>query len=153
MKTLDEVIEGIEACRDSYVAGKIIKDDALHYLKAFRDAKDTLEAEKDRYAEAVRNCEQAENRFRKMEDELNDIRRKHIEQMKKDPLTWDELTQMEGKPVWVEQPYQKMWGLNDGTYVDAFGNDCITIKVLHDLCHFEKNLMGKTWNAYRKERK
>lgn len=37
MGTLDEVIKAIEVCRDSYVAGKIIKSDALHYLKEYRE--------------------------------------------------------------------------------------------------------------------
>lgn len=36
MKTLDEVIEAIEVCRDSYVAGKIIKSDAIQYLKEYQ---------------------------------------------------------------------------------------------------------------------
>ncbi len=69
MKTLDEVIKGFECCQEINCAEcpyanwdntDIVRcdpmdkeDDALHYLKAFRDAKDALETEKDRYAEAI----------------------------------------------------------------------------------------------------
>ena len=47
--------------------------DALHYLKAFRYAKDTLELEKDRYREAVRNCEEAELKYRKLAQSLGEV--------------------------------------------------------------------------------
>ena len=113
MKTIDEVIRSFELscgkkdcgqcpyddeCLDHHVCECYERmADALHYLKEYRMQLDdivakrqALEAEKDRYAEAVRNCEQAENKYRKMEDELNNIRRDHIEQMKNDPLTWDD---------------------------------------------------------------
>ena len=43
MKTLDEVIKAIEVCRDSYVAGKIIKSDVLHYLKEYKVLKYILD--------------------------------------------------------------------------------------------------------------
>ena len=70
------------------------------------------------------------------------------------PLSWQELKQLEGKPVWVELPKssRKAWGLNDGTFLDAFGHEIVTIKVLHDLWHLDKAQMDKTWQAYRKER-
>ncbi len=77
MKTLDEVIDIME--HPLYGAdedfAEIAEDDiadALHYLKALRDAKDTLEAEKDRYAEAVKNCERAENKYRKLAQNLSE---------------------------------------------------------------------------------
>ena len=70
-----------------------------------------------------------------------------------DPLTWDELKQMEGTPVWIVMGACKIWGLNDGVYVDAFGKEMVTIKVLHDLWHLRKDKIGIDWQAYRKERK
>ena len=42
MRTLNEVIEAIEVCRDSYVAGKIIKSDALRYLKEYWEKQNIL---------------------------------------------------------------------------------------------------------------
>ena len=132
MKTIEEVIKAYEICRQSISPfdekceecpyheedengnwlGSYCGDfhfDALHYLKAFRDAKDTLEREKDKYAEAVRNCEEAENKYKKMEEELG-AQKLHMMWVDKhfafdepnDPLTWQELRQMGGKPVWVE---------------------------------------------------
>ncbi len=130
MKTLDEVIKGFECCQEINCAecpyanwdntDKVRcdpmdkEDDSLHYLKAFRDAKNTLEAEKDRYAEAVKNCERAENKYRKLAKcaDPDDPDGDHQQLLKtqallqdffrNEPLTWDELQQMEGKPVWVE---------------------------------------------------
>lgn len=147
MKTLDEVID---YCEGKQNCGEWVGiADALHYLKAFRDAKDTLEAEKDRYSEAVRNCEQAENKFRKMEDELNDIRREHIEQMKNDPLTWDDLCRLEmiGEPVWNSNTLRWMLiidNASDGTWIDLVNHAGGHEKwIEHDL---RKNPL------YRKER-
>lgn len=122
VKTLDEVIEAIEVCRDSYVAGKIIKSDALHYLKEYRKL-DSLDAvafpEDDNPA-----------------------------------LSWDELREMEGKPVWVEyiSCKRKVWAIVDCFYTDAFGKVKINVALPHDYWNLERELMGKTWQAYRKER-
>ena len=121
MKTLDEVIEAIEVCRDSYVAGKIIKADALHYLKEYRKL-DSLDAvafpEDDNPA-----------------------------------LSWDELKTMEGKPVWVEvdgEWWGRFWAfveVESDSYINFFQKGQ---EYPEDLW---KSNMGKTWNAYRKERK
>ena len=142
MKTLDEVIKAYEVCHASvlscegcpYDNGERYRDsdcyiaDALHYLMEYRDKHDEML----KMEEALGYCEMADNR----------------------PLTWEELRGMEGKPVWVELPhsYRKAWGLNDGMFTDAYGNDCITVKVLHDLWHLQQKQMGETWQAYRKER-
>lgn len=148
MKTLDEVIKAKELCELNCSDEEHCQDcpyakqdangdwsffchdceaDALHYLKAFRD----------------------------MEDELNDIRREHIEQMKNPPLDWETLKQMEGKPVWVEYGIgfnQKRWVVihsfhNTGSfcYVNVSGNYPNT---------FWQKDMGEDefWQAYRKER-
>lgn len=86
MKTLDEVIQALEWCisdteddcagcpYDGEDGGCHQRNlDALHYLKAFRYAKDTLELEKDRYQEAVRNCEAAELKYRKLAQSLGEV--------------------------------------------------------------------------------
>jgi len=112
-------------------------EDVLHYLKVYKIGRDRLlekadkvneaeslvQAEIIRYQEAVKNCEAAENRYKKMEDELNDIRRKYIEGMKNDPLTWDELCRIDmiGEPIWNEGT--RRWMLlidsaNDGSWID-----------------------------------
>ena len=137
MKTLEEVIEKLENARVQVETGNgywvdyrdndELKTDALHYLKEYRKYNDTMCALPD-YYEWVHSADNP-------------------------PLTWDELKQMEGKPVWIELhgSGRKAWGLSDGIYVDAFGHDIITIKVLHDLWHLDKAQLGKNWNAYKKE--
>lgn len=148
MKTIDEVIKALEMCTADncvclsgcpysefadgddgceYHAIPAMQIDALHYLKIFQ-----------RHEERVRS-------------QLDDLKEEY---QPNEPLTWEQLKQMEGKPVWVELPhsYRKAWGLNDGMFTDAYGNDCITVKVLHDLWHLQKKQMGETWQAYRKEK-
>lgn len=131
MTTLDEVIKAIEVCRDSYVAGKIIKSDALHYLKEYRDECNNIVNVHDDYIH-LRN---------EMQDELSRMN---------PPLTWDELKQMEGKPVWIED------GLENGEWYII---ECFTESgrfIAHDRYAddtvFKAIDMGNMWQAYRKER-
>lgn len=68
------------------------------------------------------------------------------------PLTWDELKQMNGKPVWVEVD-GKWWG-RFWAFVEVESNSYINFfqkgqEYPEDLW---KRDMGKTWNAFRKER-
>lgn len=68
-------------------------------------------------------------------------------------LTWDELKQMEGKPVWVEENWHKYeakyWSIHHGI---SDGYDGDEILYLQPFTTLSKNNMGKTWQAYRKER-
>ena len=66
------------------------------------------------------------------------------------PLTWDELKQMEGKPVWVEY----------GTFSDSGWaliseireQGCIEFLLPFGLSLvMQKGAIGKTWQAYRKK--
>ena len=64
-------------------------------------------------------------------------------------LAWDELKRMEGKPVWVDHQLHKGWLLvghqvtpHMRIFVGAFSEQV----PLYD------DDLGKTWNAYRKER-
>ena len=162
MKTLDEVIKGFECCQEINCAecpyanwdntdvarcnDTNKEDDALHYLKAFRDAKDALDTERERYAEAVKNCEVAENKYKRLCEETP---QKVREASQNSPLTWSELQQMEGKPVWMEDSNDKgEWVLLSGTedeYLYFVYRDCVEYKIYRDE-------QGKRWRAYRKER-
>ena len=65
------------------------------------------------------------------------------------PLTWDELQQMEGKPVWVERPEWKEWLL-----VSEIDEDKCEI-YLRDKWGNGVSVNGRNigyWRAYRKER-
>ena len=148
-KPLNELIEDLGHAEPASRYGDVqimVEDltDALHYLQAFRDAKDTLEREKDRYAEAVRNCDKAEAKYTML----------CMEYAGNDPLTWDELKQMEGKPVWVEYiRSRKCWHIIRNIQVASFdGKDHDWLRVDMDGVYFDKDDLGKTWQAYRKER-
>ena len=86
MRTLDEVIkaveEDLECANVSYPETFYDYDnhkDALYYLKEYRETKKHLA------------CLDAA-----------EIRGDDTQVVNNPPLTWDELRQMEGKPVWVE---------------------------------------------------
>ena len=136
MKTLNEVIKALECCCEvglcetecpyhNDCGNDEEKVDALNYLKAYRDDRDDLTA----------------------------LRAFWKEQQKNDPLTWDEIRQMEGKPVWVEEIgheyIAKYWSIHHGI---SDGYDGDEILYLQPFTTLSKNSMGKTWQAYRKER-
>lgn len=141
MKTIDEVIKAIEYCLNPVdelgncreecpnihccdPTSIPVKMDALYYLKAYRDDKDDLTA----------------------------LRAFWKEQQENEPLTWDELKTMEGKPVWVEYCLRKTWVIIDCFYTDAFYKSIMNVALPHDYWNLEKEMMGKTWQAYRRER-
>ena len=64
---------------------------------------------------------------------------------KVEPLTLDELRQMEGEPVWVQSPGVPEYGR--WAIVEGVGENCL---FLHDdfTCHD----YGKTWLAYRQKK-
>ncbi len=123
MKKLDEVIKAFEECivpKNVFCNG-CYKDDrckitevALYYLKQYQ-----LDKQIFAYDIAKKNLELSE---------------------RNEPLTWDELNLMEGKPVWIEGPLLKE------------GPHWIILGAVH--LYEGKNVgYGKTWQAYRKERK
>ena len=79
--------------------------------------------------------------------------REMLNNVENEPLDWYELKQMEGKPVWVEELEGKYadssWYIHHGT-ADGYDND--EILYLQPFAVFTKNTLGKTWQAYRKER-
>ena len=134
MKTLDEVkaLENVAlADTDGESEGYFLAVDALHYLKEYQRYQNT----------PSRNGHMA----------LVDY---FEESQKNEPLSWDELKSMEGKPVWVEyiSCKRKVWAIVDCFYTDAFGKVNMNVALPHDYWHLEKELIGKAWQAYRKER-
>lgn len=150
MRSLDEVIKAIEVCRDSYIAGKIIKSDALHYLKEYQERLHNLQDMMDRYEirdrnyqEAVQNCEMVQMKYQQLLDDYND---NHA-------LTWDNLCLMVGKPVWIEYdnhlPGRKRTKYKDWEVIDLIIEDLIIVKGDYS---YQKDEFGDVWQAYRKER-
>ena len=171
MKTLTEVIEDAERCLlpfpgdclncphfDSadddlgYDCQKKILRDAVGYLREYqaregsltnarkiieetyqnvRNDQKKLKAEIERYQEAVANCNSVETKYTLMVKEA----------LRNDPLSWDELLQMEGKPVWVEESAGNgLWW----TYWVIWQDENAVLP---------KEKFGTDWQAYRKERK
>ena len=139
MKTLDEVIDTLEHPSKavfepdgfSLVHSNDLAD-ALHYLKEYQ-GEFVLEARAnlaDKFVNAL------------------------IESEDNPALTWDELREMEGKPVWVEYDgYTPEWEVieNVGAMRGSIGDITGTFIETH-MSVLHKDDMGKTWQAYRKER-
>ena len=134
MKTLDEVIKKYEMCSSQITCSTCpyyqeicsCDPDALHYLKEFKRYQNT----------PSRNGHMA----------LVDY---FEESQKNEPLTWDELKTMMGKPIWVKyEGYAPDWEVIEyiGDTKWKWGEVIEThLSILH------KENQGKEWKAYRKE--
>ena len=123
MKTLDEVIYTMRFQRtDSDTIS-----DAVSYL---RDYKDLLIV------------------VHKLKNDFDELTRHYIDE--NPPLTWDELKEMEGKPVWVEHKLFKGWRLvgwqANEHLMNLVGSYSEQVPLFEDDC-------GVLWQAYRKEQK
>lgn len=137
MKTLDEVIAMVEYCSlpmpnsicttcpsKQRASDCHLYTDVLHYLKVLKDILDPLKVKKNSHEIT---CPRCQSKIAILLPESNE------------PLTWDELQEMEGKPVWIEGPL-----LTEGPH-------WIILGATH-LYEGKKVGYGKTWKAYRKER-
>lgn len=131
MKTLDEVIEELQywdTCNEypECFYDDEVNRDALHYLKEFKRISAKIEKI------ALGNITET------------------LEKLDNPALTWDELKQMEGKPIWVEyEGYAPDWEVIEyiGNTKWKWGEVIEThLSILH------KENQGKEWQAYRKER-
>ena len=156
MKTLDEVIAMVEHCSlpmpNSICATCPSKQrasdchlytDVLHYLKVLKDILDPPKVKKNSHEIT---CPQCQSKIAILLPESNE------------PLTWSELKQMEGKPVWVEGEHgciwnQKAWSL---IRLDPENDDIVICISTDGNMHYEyaigKEDYGTDWQAYRKER-
>ena len=154
--TLNELIVYLEKITLP-MTHEAVKTDCIHYLKELRYAKTTLEAEKERYQEAVKNCELAENRYKQMQKAAGDALWQ-ISSEDNPPLDWSELEQMEGKPVWVEGDHGCIWGQKAWSLIrlDPENDDIVICISTDGGVHYEyaigKEDYGTDWQAYRKER-
>ena len=140
MKTLDEVIKGMEHChedncmecpyqfepKDFDCITQCQYTDALHYLKEYKANQEDPDGD--------------HQQLEKCRALLQDFYRN-------DPLSWDELKSMEGKPVWIEQTITKK----------VYSGWVIAKAVTEDYLNTQERLFwqrdfDKTWRAYRHER-
>lgn len=149
MKTLDEVIEVMtnEIClnskADCWEVPVNLYGVIIHYLHEYRSEKKLWEADRKLWTDK--------------QEQVDKTRQKYIDKLKEleigtlnDPLTWNELKQMEGKPVWVEtKKFGSRWYLFE---IDDIKIMCVSRYGEHiQLFRFEMN--KGDWQAYRKERK
>lgn len=126
MKTLDEVIEKIEefwVCPSS--------DEADEYCDLMEVREDALQ-----YLKEYRGL------LKMWNDKLD-------KEQENQPLTWDELRTMEGKPVWVEALLYKQWAV-----IAYIGEEYIRFEGANLYAPECRIYMGEDngWQAYRKER-
>ena len=140
MKTLDEVIKNFEICRKARL--NLIRCDGCTY--ADEDNALCIACNEVDVLLYLRGYKEDKN-------DLTALRAYWAEQQANNPLTWDELKAMEGKPIWVEllgKGRWKGWDVIGGFDDDEFGKAMVTVRgddyYLDDL--------SKTWQAYRKER-
>ena len=156
MKTLNEVIKDLEKCiTDDAIEseGVYLATDALHYLKEYQDRKETLRNWTEKAISEQQNLSDAITFLRAYRDDKDDLTALRVywaEQQANPALTWDELKQMEGKPIWTEDIIHEKgeWLLvhivvdNDIWYVDKWA----------DKERLNRDGYGRLWQAYRKER-
>lgn len=134
MKSLDEVIKFFE--KQEAIDKWEPRTAALHYLKEYRAEMDNIRIFHDDHIA--------------MKNELSDIKSSN-----NPALTWDELKQMEGKPVWVEHIWGILrWGIIDSLWFDEKEQkEKISIISRHGWLECDKDEQGAKWQAYRRERK
>ena len=139
MKTLDEVIEILE---------KVVTHDYVWFyektaLMTIETLIDTLQYLRE-YQWQMTNPDGDHQQLEKAQKLLWKF-------YQNDPLTWDELQQMIGKPIWVEyEGYTPDWEIVEyvGNTKWKWGEVVEThLSILH------KENQGKEWQAYRKERR
>jgi len=81
-------------------------------------------------------------------DVLYCLKECRAEQQENDPLTWEELMTMEGKPVWID-----INGYGDWNIIINVNSESITTAPWSWLFKDDVDIgvYGKDWNAYRKE--
>lgn len=149
MKRLDDVIKALEKCMaDDAIEseGGYLATDALHYLKEYRDAKNALDIEREKCIKTYCQWQDAKEKLEAQTSHMMWVDN-HFQFEISDnlPLTWDELKQMKGKPIWVEYSgYTPNWEIVENTNIGAAVET--NMSILH------KEDQGTTWQAYRKEK-
>ena len=132
MKTLDEVIKNFEICRKARL--NLIRCDGCTY--AIGDNDFCIDCNETDVLEWLKGY--------RAHIELDKIRDKC--EAENEPLTWDELRTMEGKPVWVEADEKERWRI-----IREVSSEHL---ILESGLPLHKCWMNHPdgWQAYRKER-
>ena len=116
-------------------------DDALYYLKEYSD-------DRKNFSEAISNCGKALNKY------IMDIQAL-AQQEENLPLTWNELKDMIGKPIWVERTEKYCvphWAIIENVIEwDSIPYGTLLLQPDDEELYISDH--AKTWRAYRKEQK
>ena len=143
MKSLDDVIKSFDVCMNA--RGCRNCPYAVYDEDGFEEYLECSKQEEDAFSYLI-EYRKLLNEYRKPKDwmaEEPDIN---------DPLSWDDLQSMEGKPVWLESMVKKSWAIFDGTYVRHEVVCGVFAIGQWNSGMFPRGEIGKTWNVYRKER-
>ena len=169
MNTLDKVIKATQNIQTTFKEGCLncnfyvvckqdcYFEDLLHYLNDYK--------KKDKkYESALERLEESRKRYlseyQKIEDEYDELKdwwaEEHAENV---PLTWQELKQMEGKPVWVEvyEPIDEKTGWHTASWklIEFINDEYFDVRDSdgEQECFYKSENDCYCWQAYRKERK
>ena len=146
MKTLDEVIDSItkqsgleirdikKPDKDRFWVDRETYNDALYYLKEYRSEKIIWESDRKHYEDWIEQYKETRDKHQQAVKEM----------LKNPPLTWDELQEMEGKPVWI---VNERLGWANWEIILCFCDGVMETR--EDSWNIDE--MGTEWNAYRKE--
>lgn len=138
----------------------------VHYLHEYRSDKIKWEADRksyqgfvDSYIKSRDKHQTAVIELKHKEKEVNDILTDYValkqwwtEQQVNPPLTWEELRQMEGKPVYIISELDDVPGAFFGRwFVISWVYDDGRLETTDKNEFFQKDI-DKAWYAYRKER-
>lgn len=149
MKSLNEVIKDLQEQIDddmnceyssNWIVDKDDVEDAIHYMKELKEARDIIATAR-------------EEAKIQLEAFKADIMNKMTDNP---PLTWEELRQMEGKPVFIDSiPLVRRWVVIKKFHPYG-GNKNLFDMEVNDGAHFLRKNMRRDdpawWQAYRKER-
>jgi hypothetical protein len=149
MKSLDEVIRAAHHC------GLISGFDDYYKYDGGCPYEDCSKCEKKRML--GKDIIKYLNEYKRISAKLEKIAVGNItetlEKLDNPALTWEELQQMVGKPIWIEaeslclgiNPYWKNWYI-----IKSFSDD--EFMYCNDGYEWAKEMQGRMWQAYRKER-
>lgn len=108
------------------------------------------------FAEA-KSCDKCAEEHRQLAEWLKDYR-EMLNNVENEPLTYDELKEMDMKPVWYESLYWEMkaWGKvlvqPEGIYIDIVSRRK-NGQIYSNRFSIYEDQQGEMWQIYRKERK
>ena len=166
IKSLNEVIKANECCDHGELDSKCEdcpyngigaccaerEADALHYLEEYKNKQNvgTMMLALHNVNKTV--CDDCWLSREMVGEGFKQIYKKYIEEQNP-PLTWDELKQMEGKPVWVEERSCRLWIIARNFQRVQYRNiDTEWLRTDIREIYYDKADIGKTWQAYRKEK-